>query len=51
MAAWLAPPYTDHCPVRLVAFGVIRAVERVKAALTGDGTGTATGAGAVAEAP
>ncbi|MFF3171925.1 carboxymuconolactone decarboxylase family protein [Streptomyces sp. NPDC057900] len=34
VAAWLAPPFTDHCLVHLVAFGAIRAVGRVEATLT-----------------
>lgn len=34
VAAWLAPPFTDHCLVHLIAFGAIRAVGRVEATLT-----------------
>ncbi|MGW2594061.1 carboxymuconolactone decarboxylase family protein [Streptomyces sp. NPDC001515] len=36
VAAWMAPPFTDHCLVHLVAFGAILAVERVEATLTTD---------------
>ncbi|MFJ4897816.1 MULTISPECIES: hypothetical protein [unclassified Streptomyces] len=34
VAAWLVPPFTDHCLVHLIAFGAIRAVGRVEATLT-----------------
>lgn len=34
VAAWLAPPFTDHCLVHLIAFGAICAVERIEANLT-----------------
>ncbi|MCX4531570.1 carboxymuconolactone decarboxylase family protein [Streptomyces sp. NBC_01669] len=34
VAAWLAPPFTDHCLVHLIAFGAICAVERIEATLT-----------------
>lgn len=33
MNAWRIPPFTDHRPVRLFAFGAICAVERVEAGL------------------
>ncbi|MFF5279541.1 carboxymuconolactone decarboxylase family protein [Streptomyces sp. NPDC000133] len=34
VAAWPAPPFTDHCLVHLIAFGAICAVERIEANLT-----------------
>ena len=34
VAAWPAPPFTDHCLVHLIAFGAICAVERMEATLT-----------------
>ncbi|WP_326656598.1 carboxymuconolactone decarboxylase family protein [Streptomyces sp. NBC_00385] len=34
VAAWLAPPFTDHCLVHLIAFGAICAMGRVEATLT-----------------
>lgn len=34
VAAWLAPPFTGHCLVHLIAFGAICAVGRVEATLT-----------------
>lgn len=34
MAAWLAPPFTDHCLVHLIAFGAICAMGRVETTLT-----------------
>ncbi|MFE7794653.1 DNA-binding protein [Streptomyces sp. NPDC057460] len=34
VAAWQAPPFTDHCLVHLIAFGAICAVERIEANLT-----------------
>ncbi|MEU6017972.1 hypothetical protein ABZ826_29230 [Streptomyces sp. NPDC047515] len=34
VAAWLVPPYTDHCLVHLIAFGAICAVDRIEATLT-----------------
>lgn len=37
VAAWLAPPFTDHGLVHLTAFGATCAVGRVEATLT---TGT-----------
>ncbi|WP_406456825.1 carboxymuconolactone decarboxylase family protein [Streptomyces sp. NBC_00876] len=34
VAAWLAPPFTDHCLVHLIGFGAICAVGRVEVTLT-----------------
>lgn len=34
VAAWLVPPFTEHCLVHLIAFGAICAVGRVEATLT-----------------
>ena len=33
VAAWKQPPYTDHCPIPLVAYGAFAAVDRIERAL------------------
>lgn len=33
MAAWLKPPFTDHCLVQLIAYGAFAAIDRIESAL------------------
>ncbi|MFJ9038237.1 carboxymuconolactone decarboxylase family protein [Streptomyces sp. NPDC102406] len=33
VAAWRVPPFTDHCLVRLIAYGAFAAVDRIESAL------------------
>ncbi|MFB7417403.1 carboxymuconolactone decarboxylase family protein [Streptomyces sp. NPDC056121] len=33
VAAWLKPPFTDHCLVHLIAYGAFAAIDRIESAL------------------